>query len=269
MLQWVNGVWHRNRKHFWGPARAGLPVKMGMNMLTITLFHLAKLSPVVNLLTNVHFSTHIVNLVQNVLSQVFPSLLWAEAFQHCLQARHFHHHHRLLVASSRVASLVGKRNALSSKHRGFNTHCTTHDCTVFLPTVPVPPRHAFKWTWPQTSEWHRSYLAEDHEVRKPLPIDERDFIELVRYLKLEIYCFHNMKKNNSPTYRKNLSPTFATNTNEICIENTYSWMSFYLIYAENTLILLVKILEGRKYQLLFTPLKRRAGTELIFLKWFS
>ncbi|XP_029453614.1 zinc finger CCCH domain-containing protein 14 isoform X2 [Rhinatrema bivittatum] len=38
------------------------------------------------------------------------------------------------------------------KHCRFNTQCTRPDCTFYHPTVSVPPRHALKWTKPQTSE---------------------------------------------------------------------------------------------------------------------
>ncbi|XP_030069604.1 zinc finger CCCH domain-containing protein 14 isoform X2 [Microcaecilia unicolor] len=38
------------------------------------------------------------------------------------------------------------------KHCRFNTQCTRPDCPFYHPTVSVPPRHALKWTRPQTSE---------------------------------------------------------------------------------------------------------------------
>ncbi|XP_054057594.1 zinc finger CCCH domain-containing protein 14 isoform X3 [Rissa tridactyla] len=36
------------------------------------------------------------------------------------------------------------------KHCRFNTQCTRPDCTFYHPTIAVPPRHALKWTRPQT-----------------------------------------------------------------------------------------------------------------------
>nr|XP_033807383.1 zinc finger CCCH domain-containing protein 14 isoform X1 [Geotrypetes seraphini]XP_033807386.1 zinc finger CCCH domain-containing protein 14 isoform X1 [Geotrypetes seraphini] len=36
------------------------------------------------------------------------------------------------------------------KHCRFNTQCTRADCPFYHPTVSVPPRHALKWTRPQT-----------------------------------------------------------------------------------------------------------------------
>ncbi|XP_028915497.1 zinc finger CCCH domain-containing protein 14 isoform X1 [Ornithorhynchus anatinus] len=38
------------------------------------------------------------------------------------------------------------------KHCRFNTQCTRPDCTFYHPAITVPPRHALKWTRPQTSE---------------------------------------------------------------------------------------------------------------------
>uniref|UniRef100_A0A5F8H3B3 Zinc finger CCCH domain-containing protein 14 n=1 Tax=Monodelphis domestica TaxID=13616 RepID=A0A5F8H3B3_MONDO len=36
------------------------------------------------------------------------------------------------------------------KHCRFNTQCTRPDCTFYHPAITVPPRHALKWTRPQT-----------------------------------------------------------------------------------------------------------------------
>ncbi|XP_075388471.1 zinc finger CCCH domain-containing protein 14 isoform X2 [Tenrec ecaudatus] len=38
------------------------------------------------------------------------------------------------------------------KHCRFNTQCTRPDCAFYHPAITVPPRHALKWTRPQTSE---------------------------------------------------------------------------------------------------------------------
>ncbi|XP_020856032.1 zinc finger CCCH domain-containing protein 14 isoform X1 [Phascolarctos cinereus] len=40
------------------------------------------------------------------------------------------------------------------KHCRFNTQCTRPDCTFYHPAITVPPRHALKWTRPQTRNCH-------------------------------------------------------------------------------------------------------------------
>jgi hypothetical protein len=80
------------------------------------------------------------------------------------------------------------------KHCRFITQCTRHDCTFYHPTITVPPRHALKWIWPQTSEgcpsptWQKMMQFESFH----LLMDERCSTELVMSLKFRIYCFHNM-----------------------------------------------------------------------------
>lgn len=48
ILRQLDFMWHRNQKNFWSTVSTGLPTKME------TPFHLAKLSPTVNLQKNVH-----------------------------------------------------------------------------------------------------------------------------------------------------------------------------------------------------------------------
>uniref|UniRef100_A0A5F8HAA0 Zinc finger CCCH domain-containing protein 14 n=1 Tax=Monodelphis domestica TaxID=13616 RepID=A0A5F8HAA0_MONDO len=64
------------------------------------------------------------------------------------------------------------------KHCRFNTQCTRPDCTFYHPAITVPPRHALKWTRPQT----RQLLPYIENVWKNDPLNYQKISEPVKDL---------------------------------------------------------------------------------------
>lgn len=105
MLGWVNRMWHKNWNHFWRPA-----CENGNECAYYYCFTLQSFSPIVNWLKNVCLSILVVNMMQNILRQIVPSLIWVE-FQYCLQTQQLQHqnHHHLLVVNLAVTSLIVRK----------------------------------------------------------------------------------------------------------------------------------------------------------------
>ena len=196
----MNWVWHRNQGHFWSAASTGLLAKMRMNVLTITLFPPAKLSPIANLLKNVCLFIQIVSMMQNVLSQIVPSLTWVE-LQYCLQNQLRYQHHLLVVSPAIASLLVRGWNVLSIDQNTGALVLSVQDLTARFIIPPLLCYHDMPWSVFSLTPVNntQSWLAENHEVWRLLHTDERDPIELVKYLKLGIYCFYNIKKEKYKT----------------------------------------------------------------------
>lgn len=164
-----------------------------MSVHTTIRCHPAKPSPTVNLLKSVYLFIQIVNMMQSALNQIVPSLMWTEEFQHCLQNQQLQHQEYLLVVSSAVTSrLVKKWNVPSIIQNTVGLTLSVRGQTAHFTTPPLPCHRDTPWngfglkpvndspTWQKIMQFESFYLL------------LKDSTELVRSLKLGIYCFHNM-----------------------------------------------------------------------------
>lgn len=130
-------MWHRSQRSFWSAASTGLRVKTETSAHTTIPFHLAKPSPIVNLLKNVCLFIQIVNTMQSVLNLIVPSLTSIEEFQCCLQNQQLQQRHLLLPVSSAVTSqLVRKWNVLSIIQNTVDSTLSVRDQTAHF---IIPP----------------------------------------------------------------------------------------------------------------------------------
>lgn len=158
-------------------------------------FSFIELSLTVNLLKNVCLFIQIVNMMQNVLNQIVPLLIWVEEFQYCLQNQLQHQHHLPVVSSAVTSLLVRKWNVPSIIQNTVGLTLSARDLTVHFTIPPLLYHHDMPWNGFDLRLVNdiQSYLAEDCGAWKFPSTDERYSTEFVKSLKLGIYCFHNMK----------------------------------------------------------------------------